>query len=71
MIFILRHITINLYVYIYNLIAWWILEERFDGICDFLRVQFGSYFVRERQLSKMRIEISAYEGKSIYHSYLK
>ena len=41
--------------------SWWILEEGYDKICIFLNDNFGSFVLRERQLSKIRVEISAYE----------
>ena len=44
-----------------HLASWWILEEGYDKICIFLNDNFGSFVLRERQLSKIRVEISAYE----------
>ena len=41
-------------------IAWWIVDERFDAVCQFFETKFGHYVVHERQLTKMRIEISAF-----------
>ncbi len=41
--------------------VWWIFESRFDGIAIFLSTTFGEFVVRERQTSKIRVEIDATE----------
>jgi len=42
--------------------SWWIIEDAYDKICAFLTETFGNYVLRERQLSKIRIEISSVEA---------
>jgi hypothetical protein len=39
--------------------AWWILERNFDKICLFLTSSFGQFVLRERQTTKIRVEIKA------------
>ena len=48
------------FVGIKHLASWWILEEAFDSICNFLVVSFGGFVLRERQASKIRVEVSAF-----------
>eukprot|EP01038_Epipyxis_sp_PR26KG_P008312 gene8312-11246_t len=45
-----------------HIASWWILEISYESICSFLNKTFGSYVLRERQTSKLRVEISAYEN---------
>lgn len=40
------------------LAAWWLLEIKFDKISAFLTKAFNSYILRERQTSKIRVEVS-------------
>ena len=53
--------SLDLYSYISakHLATWWITEESADGISSFMVEQFGSYVLRERQLLKIRMEVSA------------
>lgn len=39
--------------------SWWLNEESFDLIINFLNTNFGNFIMRERQTSKVRVEISA------------
>ena len=69
-------LLVPIYLYIFIIIlfentAWWILEETFDGICKFLQKEFGSYVVRERQLWKMRIEVSAYDTNKVNNENIR
>jgi hypothetical protein len=49
----------NGYVTLRNLSTWWLLEECFDGICAFLVQAFQGFTLRERQNTKIRVELSA------------
>ena len=37
--------------------SWWILEEKFDGYLNFLSSNFPGYVLRERQMTRVRVEI--------------
>ena len=39
--------------------SWWVLEDSYDGVCNFLREAFGNYSVRERQSTRIRVEVDA------------
>lgn len=45
-------------VAIKHLASWWLLELRYDNITAFLNDTFGSYTLHERQVSKLRVELS-------------
>jgi energy-coupling factor transporter ATP-binding protein EcfA2 len=40
--------------------AWWLIEIGYNKIADFLRAEFGEFALRERQMSKIRVEISTF-----------
>ena len=40
-----------------HLTSWWLLEESYDALTDFLNQQFPGYVLREKQPSKVRIEV--------------
>jgi len=40
-----------------QLASWWLLEEIYDGIVNFLSAQFVGYVVRERQQARLRVEV--------------
>ena len=42
-------------------VAWWISEARYDAVTAFLKATFGDFVLRERQLNKLRVEVSLYE----------
>jgi ATP-binding cassette, subfamily A (ABC1), member 3 len=44
-----------------HLASWCILEEFYDKLCAFLNTAFGSFVLRERQTSKLRIEVTGKE----------
>lgn len=48
----------NNWVSVKHLASWCIIEETFDQVCQFLVETFGGFYLRERQASKVRIEIS-------------
>jgi len=41
------------------LASWWLFEEMFDRISSWLTLTFGTYELKERQLAKIRIELSS------------
>lgn len=52
----------NASVAVLHLASWWLLEETFDNITSFLTLHFGGFLLRERQTTKMRLEVSATEA---------
>ena len=46
-----------------HLATWWVLEDTFDGICQFLERSFEGFVLRERQSSRIRAEISQTDSK--------
>ena len=48
-------------MFISFLSAWWLLEYNFDRICESLIQAFGTVILRERQSTKLRVEVSAAE----------
>ena len=42
-----------------QLASWWILEDCYDHICQFLENTFGDFIVHERQNNRLRVEISS------------
>ena len=50
----------NQWVAAKHLASWWILEGAFDNICGFLVGVFDRFVLRERQTSKIRVEVSAF-----------
>lgn len=51
----------NTWVACKHLASWCILETYFDSLCEFLTATFGGFVLRERQGSKVRVEISAFD----------
>lgn len=47
-----------------HLASWWLLELRYDNLTGFLNDTFGSYILHERQISKMRVELTGLDNKS-------
>lgn len=47
------------FVSLKHLASWWILETQYDVICHFLNTTFNEFKMHERQISKMRVEISS------------
>ena len=47
------------FVHLRHLASWMILEKQYDQIMSFLKSTFGTYVVRERQTTKIRIEIKS------------
>ncbi len=42
--------------------AWYILESYFDSLCQFLHENFTQFYIRERQSSKVRVEIESLDS---------
>ena len=51
-------LTLNKWVTCKHLASWVILEMAFDQICGYLIQAFGTFVLRERQTSKIRVEVS-------------
>ena len=49
----------NNHVTLKHFASWFILESYFDELCNYLNLTFNSFILREKQTSKIRIEISA------------
>jgi len=47
------------FVHMKHLASWMILEQQYDAIIVFLQEAFGHYIVRERQATKIRIEVKS------------
>jgi ATP-binding cassette, subfamily A (ABC1), member 3 len=47
----------NNFVTVTHLASWCILEQRFEGLLDFLGRNFAGFKVRERQVAKVRVEV--------------
>ena len=53
------HSFVALCVYLCFL-AWFLFEQNFERLCNFLMQSFGSFVLRERQNHKVRVEITSY-----------
>ena len=53
------HSAIQMLEYVagHHLASWIILEEAYDILCAFLDTEFPGYILRERQTSKVRVEV--------------
>ena len=41
-----------------HLVSWWLLEQYYDALCQFLVTTFETFILRERHTSKVRVEIN-------------
>lgn len=52
-------LDLNSFVTAKHLTTWWITEESADAVSAFMTQQYGTFVIRERQMSKIRMEVSS------------